>query len=365
MGSFISILSTSAWTLVSRVVVLLALSGLTLAPVAAADAPTAVVISSFTATYSGGNAVNVQWVTESEIDVIRFILYRSLTPPSSTQPGTQVHDVGAQSGGVGGATYNFTDTDNLVVGTPYYYMLKVLETTSSGQFVDANGGQPVVFGVTPTPTPTATVGTGPTSTPTPTPTATTVPGSTNTPTPTATVVTNNTATPTATPLVVTNTPTPIVTPFVTNTPTPIPGVATNTPPPSFTPPPLFTATVSPFGTPTAPVSTPPSGDTATITVTPIVTDAATSELPTPLAIEASPTVPQSPPGETPTRLPPRTQSQATATPESNGAARNTAATGLLLCLGGGAIFGAGLLAIVGFVLWRRQPNVDNKPDDPQ
>lgn len=363
MGSFISILPTNTRTLLSRVFVVMVLLGLILAPVAAADAPTAVVISSFTATTSGSNAIAVQWVTESEVDLALFILFRSQTPQSPSQPGTQVHQAVPQGGGgVGGFTYSFTDTGNLVQGTSYYYMLKVLETSGFDQPFYANGGQPVGFGVTPSPTPTATVGTGPTSTPTPT--ATTVPGSTNTPTPTATVVTNATATPTTTPLV-TSTPTPFVTTFVTNTPTPIPGVATNTPVPSFTPPPLFTATVAPFGTPTVPVATPPPGDTATITVTPIVTGAATSELPTPLAIEASPTAPQPPPSETPTRLPPRTQAQATATPESNGAARNTAATGLLLCLGGGAIFGAGLLAVVGFVLWRRQPNVDNKPDDPR
>lgn len=105
MGSFISILPTNARTLVSRVVVVMVLLGLTLAPAAAADAPTAVVISSFTATNSGSNAIAVQWVTESEVDLALFILFRSQTPQSPSQPGTQVHQAVPQGGGgVGGFT---------------------------------------------------------------------------------------------------------------------------------------------------------------------------------------------------------------------------------------------------------------------
>lgn len=344
-----------------RALMILGLLALTLAPVAAAVTPTAVVISAFTAVYSGGNPINVQWVTESEVDLALFILYRGESPLSPSQPGTQVHQAAPQGGGgVGGFTYNFSDTGNLVQGISYYYMLKVLETTGSEQFFYANGSQPVVFGVTPTPTPTATVGTGATATPTPT--ATVVTGATSTPTPTATSVTNATATPTRTPLP-TSTPTSFVTSFVTNTPTPIPGIATNTPLPVATIPPLVTSTTTPFGTPIQPTNTPLAVDTPAITATSIVTTTGTVEPPTAAVIEASPTAPQPPATETPTRLPPRTQAEATATPESGGVTRNTAATGLLLCLGGGAIFGAGLLAVVGFVLWRRQPNVNEPPDN--
>ncbi len=358
MVSSFSIRLTSGRAAAGRILLALGLLALTLAPVAAADSPTAVVISSFTAVYSGGNPINVQWVTESEVDLALFVLYRGESPLSPSQPGTQVHQVIPQGGGgVGGFTYNFSDTGNLVQGTSYYYLLKVLQTTGPEQYFYANDSQPVVFGVTPTPTPTATVGTGATATPTPT--ATVVTGATSTPTPTATSVTGATATPTQTPLP-TSTPTPIGTTFVTNTPTPIPGVATNTPLPTATFPPQFTATVTPFG---APTNTPFPAGTPSITVTPVVTDAGTIEVPTSVVIEASPTVPAPPATETPTRLPPRTQAQITATPESSGVTRSTAATGLLLCLGGGAIFGAGLLAVVGFVLWRRQPTADEPSDD--
>lgn len=355
MHSPYSILTAAVRAAASRVIVAGALLALMLTPlVAAADVPSAVVISSFTAAYTGGNPISVQWVTESEVDLALFILYRGQSPLSQAQPGTQVYQTAPLGGGgVGGFTYNFSDTENLVQGVTYYYMLKVLETTGSEQYFYANGGQPVVFGTTPTPTATPTVISGATATPTPT----VVPGATATPTPTATAVSGATATPTFTTFP-TSTPTPFATFFVTNTPTPIPGVVTNTPPVAVTDTPFLTPTLVPFGTPTSPpVATPD------LTTTPEVTVVETSEPATPGVIEASPTAPLPPPTETPTRLPPRTQAQATATPEASGATRTTAATGLLLCLGGGAIFGAGLLAVVGFVLWRRQPNVDDHADD--
>lgn len=372
MVSSFSTRTSTARTMTGRAILLLGLLCLVLAPIAAADAPTAVVISSFTAAYSG-NAINVQWVTESEVDLAMFILYRGQTPLSPAQPGTQVHQVPPQGGGgVGGFTYNFIDNANLVQGVSYYYMLKVLETTGSEQNFYANNQQPVVFGVTPTPTATTVAG----ATATPTPTATVVTGATATPTPTATVVTGATATPTATSVtgatatptftsVPTSTPTPFVNTFATNTPTPVPGAVTNTPVPGVTGTPLFfTATPTPFGTSVLGTNTPSPFDTPGITATSVVTVAQTFEPGTPGVIEASPTPPP-PSGETPTRLPPRTQAEATATPEAAGATRTTAATGLLLCLGGGAIFGAGLLAVVGFVLWRRQPAVDEHSDDPR
>lgn len=372
MVSSFSTRTRAARAMTGRFIMLVGLLSLMLAPIAAADSPTAVVISSFTAAYTGGNPINVQWVTESEVDLAMFILYRGQTPLSPAQPGTQVYQVAPQGGGgVGGFTYTFSDTQNLVQGAAYYYMLKVLETTGSEQFFYANNSQPVLFGITPTPTATTVAG----ATATPTPTATVVTGATATPTPTATVVTGATATPTATSVtgatatptftsVPTSTPTPFVNTFPTNTPTPIPGIVTNTPVPGVTATPLlFTATPTPLGTPALGTNTPSPFDTPGIAVTPAVTVAQTFEPGTPGVIEASPTVPLPPATETPTRLPPRTQAQATATPEATGATRTTAATGLLLCLGGGAIFGAGLLAVVGFVLWRRQPAADDRSDD--
>ncbi|QLQ05366.1 MAG: hypothetical protein HZY76_04155 [Anaerolineae bacterium] len=327
----------------------------TLAPVAAAAVPTAVVISSFTAAYVGGNAINIQWTTESEVDLALFILYRGQAPLSPSQPGNQVYQAAPQGGGgVGGFTYNFSDTGNLVQGASYYYMLKVLETTGGEQFFYANGSQAVVFGITPHRPPPVRAprrhqpsrqpryrGHGDTYA---APTATAIPGATVTPTPPFT-----------------STPTPFATTFVTNTPVPLP--ATNTPPPGATAtPPFFTLTPMPSGTFEASTGTPPF-DSGTITAMPATAAPVTSETVTPGAIEASPTAPPPPPTETPTRMPSRTQTQATATPEATGAARTTAATGLLLCLGGGAIFGAGLLVVVGFVLWRRQPNAGGHSDD--
>ncbi len=348
--------ATTTYTLIGRVLIIIGLLATTLAPVAAAAVPTAVVISSFTAAYVGGNAINIQWTTESEVDLALFILYRGQAPLSPSQPGNQVYQAAPQGGGgVGGFTYNFSDTGNLVQGASYYYMLKVLETTGGEQFFYANGSQAVVFGITPTPTATSAGATA-----TPTFTATAVPGATVTPTPppTATAIPGATVTPTPP---FTSTPTPFATTFVTNTPVPLP--ATNTPPPGATAtPPFFTLTPMPSGTFEASTGTPPF-DSGTITAMPATAAPVTSETVTPGAIEASPTAPPPPPTETPTRMPSRTQTQATATPEATGAARTTAATGLLLCLGGGAIFGAGLLVVVGFVLWRRQPNAGGHSDD--
>lgn len=347
---------------------------------AAAAEPTSVTLSSFTAE-TQGNTIFVRWVTETELDVYRFILYRG-TSPQPVEPFVTVCEQSPQGSGISGATYTCTDDKpGLTAGHAYYYWL--YEYNANGQpTVYPAGTNPTYFQGTPTATPTVPAD----ATNTPTPTVTPTSEFTLTPTPTASV----TATPIPT-QAVTNTPTSV---GATNTPTS--PAATNTPttPPTNTPatPPTNTPTLVPGATNT-PVAnataTTPATATAAVTLTPSVQGTATPTAPLPAdgatatptldisptdAVSATATLTSTPPTPGPTddaaltppvgaatRLPSRVRPDATVTPASAGVARNTAATGLLLCLGGGAIVGAGLLAVVGFVLWRRQPGGKNDP----
>lgn len=339
-----------------------------------AAGPSSVTLSSFTAV-TQGNTILVTWVTETETDIYNFKLYRN-TSPQEAEPAVTVCERPPQGSGISGATYTCTDDKpGLTPGTAYYYWL--VEFNANGQPIFHRTEAPTYFQGTPTATPTVPAD----ATNTPTPTLTPTSEFTATPTPTATVTATRIPTQavTNTPTIGAATNTPTTPP--TNTPIPLP---TNTPiPPTAIPTtPAVPATNTPVrvtpttaaASPTAGVTlTPPPGITATPTatflpdqqtptLTPTGTLSATATLPneTPTAEPAGGTA-EAPLSGTPTRLAPRVRPDATATPGANGATRNTAATGLLLCLGGGAIVGAGLLAILGVVLWRRQSGSKSDP----
>jgi len=343
------------------------------APAFAAE-PSSVTLSSFTA-QTQGNTIVVTWVTETENDIYNFILYRN-TSAQEAQPSATVCTRPPQGSGISGATYNCTDDlPGLTPGTAYYYWLA--EFNANGQPIFHRTETPTYFQGTPTATPTVP----PDATSTPTPTLTPTSEFTATPTPTATVtatrIPTQAVTNTPTTAAATNTPTtpPTNTPIPPPTNTPIPPTAIPTTPavPATNTPVRVTPTAA-AASPTAVATlTPAPGITATPTatflpnqptptLTPTETISATATLPSepPTAAPAGGTAEAPLPG-TPTRLAPRVRPDATATPGVNGAARNTAATGLLLCLGGGAVVGAGLLGILGFVLWRRQSASKNDP----
>ncbi len=92
--------------------------------------PTAVVISSFTAVVQG-QAILVQWVTESELGNLGFNLYRADSPVG---PQTMLNEALIPSqvppGSPGGATYEFTD-GSIESQVFYYYWLEAMDV--SGQ----------------------------------------------------------------------------------------------------------------------------------------------------------------------------------------------------------------------------------------
>jgi hypothetical protein len=104
--------------------------------------PTAVTLTSFTASSIGNQQVRVNWVTESEVDNFGFRLYRSSS--NSFAGATEIHfEATAVPGGSGpGASYSFID-DVPAIGT-YYYWLEDVET---GGATTVNG--PVSVEVTP------------------------------------------------------------------------------------------------------------------------------------------------------------------------------------------------------------------------
>lgn len=86
--------------------------------------PTAVTLTSFTATHLGGSNVRIEWETETEINNFGFKLFRSTTNDFGT--ATEIHfEPTAVSGGTGpGAAYSHTD-NSAPDGTVYYWLVDV------------------------------------------------------------------------------------------------------------------------------------------------------------------------------------------------------------------------------------------------
>lgn len=231
-------------------------------PIAADRAPNAITLLYFRAT-ARADSVYLRWETGAEVDHGGFFLYRS-TVRQDPNRGVRLADFPPR-GDVGGAVYEYTDTD-VVVGTTYYYSLVAVDVrgNETTYFTDPPGVTPGQTQPTPTPTPTATS--------TPLPTATPMPPSNEGQTPPAT------ATPTFT----------LPAPPAAPTPTlPSSGVQ-----PQPTPPAPALPVVPP--TPTQPVL-------VLLPSTPSAPPVGAADTPTPQPVEPSPaaTEPAAAPGDTP------------------------------------------------------------------
>ncbi len=311
-----------------------------------------ITLGRFEATPQADGSILVVWETATEFNTSGFRLYRALEPLAlSADWGAPIHTEQAAGDGFTGATYQYRDT-NVTPNVRYYYVLEELTAAGPGQrYGPVNAG----IGLTPEPTATAT--------------ATTMPAATATATYTATA--SPTATATAQPSAGGPQPAPTATRQFTNTPVP-PPTATPGPGATWTPAPQPTATPVPAGQ----VATPtPTGGTSLLpppAEPPTPSGAVSSPTPPPSTPEPTPTAVISTPGSAPTEVlgtpaatnTPQVFAQAPATGSLLDMATRPAptpvpqpaATGrnirLLLLLGGGAIVVAGLLAVVGLLIWR-------------
>lgn len=309
----------------------------------------------------------VAWATETETDTAAFIIQRSTT--NNAAQAADITTVQATGTAVGGKEYEYVD-NGVTPGQVYYYWL--IELTRGNVRNPLGTVQQVTAGSTETPTTPA-----PTATPTTQPTATLPPTATPPPTATQPVQAAAQSTPQST---------ATTQPLVQDTP-----VATNTAPPAATSapasPPLPAATNAPVNPAiTAPATAAAAPDVqdaaakdaaATAAATgersegqsDVVQDAAatTAVAEGQGAATAAPASGETAPAATAT---PQTVAEAapaqeaapqaqllrpTATPRPSGSSTGgNDASSLLTVIAGGAVCGAGLLALVVFFVWRRR-----------
>lgn len=320
---------------------------------------------------SGAAQVAVQWATETETDTAAFIVRRGVS--ADFAQGADIQTVQATGQAMGGAEYEYIDS-GVSAGQRYYYWL--VEFTTGGERNQLGAMQEITPGATATPAATAT-----------TPPTATAPA-----TPATTATTPPTATPQATQPPAANNPTATTAaqPLVQNT---VPPAATSAP----INPPAAAATTAPVNPAiTTPDSAPAAVDTPVVAVDPAATAAVTTERSDEQTAEtlqaAAAATPageslsgansaERPSGETtpsettpseatPSEATPAALAEAapaqpaapeaqllrpTATPrpgDTSGQGDNSSS--LLAFVGGGAICGAALLALVVFFVWRRQ-----------
>jgi hypothetical protein len=103
-----------------------ALSRWTLATQNPGGAPTAITMRAFNAAASSTAQVKVSWTTATELNMIGFNIWRSLTQGSGYQKINSSPVLCQIPGGLAGGTYSWTD-DSVQKGTTYYYRLEVIE----------------------------------------------------------------------------------------------------------------------------------------------------------------------------------------------------------------------------------------------
>jgi hypothetical protein len=168
---------------------------------------------------SQDDGILLEWETGNELDNAGFFVTRSTSAAGSYETISEFID--AEGEGIGGAEYDFLDTD-VTSGVLYYYILEAIDIN---QAVETHGPITGTFSSQPTNTPTPTITSTPTRTNTPTgtkKTKTATPTVTRTPTKTRTSVptrTNSPVPPTHTPTAYTATPTPSATFTITPSPT--------------------------------------------------------------------------------------------------------------------------------------------------
>lgn len=316
---------------------------------------------------SGAAEVAVQWATETETDTAAFIVRRGVS--ADFAQGADIQTVQATGQAMGGAEYEYIDS-GVSAGQKYYYWL--VEFTTGGERNQLGAMQEITPGATATPATTAT-----------TPPTATAPA-----TPATTATTPPTATPQATQPPAANNPTATTAPqpLVQNT---LPPTAADTPIPTATTAPInpAAATAAPVNPAiTTPDSAPAAADTPVVAADPAATAAVTTErsdeqtAETLQAAAAATPAGESLSGANAAERPANETTQAEATPQTLAEAapaqpaapeaqllRPTAtprpgdtsgqgdnSSSLLAFVGGGAICGAALLALVVFFVWRRQ-----------
>jgi hypothetical protein len=316
---------------------------------------------------SGAAEVAVQWATETETDTAAFIVRRGVS--ADFAQGADIQTVQATGQAMGGAEYEYIDS-GVSAGQKYYYWL--VEFTTGGERNQLGAMQEITPGATATPATTAT-----------TPPTATAPA-----TPATTATTPPTATPQATQPPAANNPTATTAPqpLVQNT---LPPTAADTPIPAATTAPInpAAATAAPVNPAiTTPDSAPAAADTPVVAADPAATAAVTTErsdeqtAETLQAAAAATPAGESLSGANAAERPANETTQAEATPQTLAEAapaqpaapeaqllRPTAtprpgdtsgqgdnSSSLLAFVGGGAICGAALLALVVFFVWRRQ-----------
>lgn len=318
---------------------------------------------------SGAAEVAVQWATETETDTAAFIVRRGVS--ADFAQGADIQTVQATGQAMGGAEYEYIDS-GVSAGQKYYYWL--VEFTTGGERNQLGAMQEITPGATATATLPAATATSPAATATSPAATATSPAATAPPQATQPPAANN---PTAT-----TAPQPLV----QNT---LPPTAADTPIPTATTAPInpAAATAAPVNPAiTTPDSAPAAADTPVVAADPAATAAVTTErsdeqtAETLQAAAAATPAGESLSGANAAERPANETTQAEATPQTLAEAapaqpaapeaqllRPTAtprpgdtsgqgdnSSSLLAFVGGGAICGAALLALVVFFVWRRQ-----------
>jgi len=316
------------------IVMLIALMSVPATPTRAA-----VTISSFEARGMVGQIV-VTWTTASEVNNVGFNLWRdtSMSFPMPTHLNNEQLIPSRCVGCIAGTDYVYTDTD-VTPGQLYFYKLESVDVNGATEAFDPVSDKasspPVALTRQPTHTPV------PSDTPTPTDTPTLTPTGTGGPTPTATA-TRPTSTPTPT-----HTPEPGMTATaVQSARTATPNATATSAPPLAPASPTATRSIEPGRTSTASVATfVAQGPTATRSA---ATQAGPSATAPAAATAGKPASGGITSAATPIR-PSSTSSPSAESPEAN-LGRILIGVGLV---GLGALLGLGVLAVAGYLWWRR------------
>ena len=300
----------------------------------------AVTISSFEAQSMVGHIV-VTWTTASEVNNVGFNLWRdtSVSFPMPTHLNNGQLIPSQCVGCIAGTDYIFTDTENVTAGQLYWYKL---------ESVDVNGATEA-FG--PVSAITGSPSVAPTLPPTHTPVPSDTPTPTDTLTPTPTGTGGSTATATATRPTSTATPTHTPEPGMTATAvqsarTATPNATATSAPPLAPASPTATRSIEPGRTSTASAST---AVATVVTQGPTATRSATAQArPSAAATAGKPASGGITSAATPIR-PASTSSPSAESPEAN-LGRILIGVGLV---GLGALLSLGVLAVAGYLWWRR------------
>jgi len=111
------------------------------------DGPTPVELSSFTATLTAETYVQLTWISQTEAQMMGYLVYRNTTPDQSTSVLID-HPMVPATNTSSTQTYSAIDND-VTIGTTYYYWLEAVDYTNSTYHgpvsVTVNGNVPPVL----------------------------------------------------------------------------------------------------------------------------------------------------------------------------------------------------------------------------